>query len=73
MPPKIKVTKEEIIKTTIELVRKSGQEAINARAIASSLNCSTQPIFSNFDSMEELEQSTILSAYEIYLNFINSY
>lgn len=71
MPPKIKVTKEEIIKTTIELVRKSGQEAINARAIASSLNCSTQPIFSNFDSMEELEQSTILFAYDIYLNFIN--
>lgn len=72
MPPKIKVTKEEIIKTTVELVRENGQNAINARAIASSLNCSTQPIFSNFESMEELEQATILSAYEIYLNFIKS-
>ena len=72
MPPKIKVTKEEIIKTTVELVRENGQNAINARAIAASLNCSTQPIFSNFESMEELEQATILSAYEIYLNFIKS-
>ena len=72
MPPKVKVTKEEIINTTIELVRTSGQESINARAIASSLNCSTQPIFSNFNSMEELEQTTILAAYEIYLNFIKN-
>lgn len=72
MPPKVKVTKEEIIKTSVELVRTSGQDSINARAIASSLNCSTQPIFSNFDSMEELEQSTILAAYEIYLNFIKN-
>lgn len=72
MPPKVKVTKEEIIKTTVELVRTSGQNAINARAIASLLNCSTQPIFSNFESMEDLEQSTILSAYQIYLNFIQN-
>lgn len=72
MPPKVKVTKEEIIQTTVNLVRISGPESINARAIASSLNCSTQPIFSNFDSMEELEQSTILAAYEIYLNFIKN-
>ena len=72
MPPKVKVTKEEIIKTTVELVRANGQNAINARAIASSLNCSTQPIFSNFESMEELEQSTILASYEIYLNFIKN-
>ena len=72
MAPKVKVTKEEIIKTTVELVRTNGQYAINARAIASSLNCSTQPIFSNFESMEDLEQSTILAAYEIYINFIQN-
>lgn len=71
MPPKIKVTKEDIIKTTIKLVRDNGVVSINARAIASSLNCSTQPIFSNFDSMEELEEKTIFSAYELYLDFIN--
>lgn len=72
MPPKVKVTKEEIINTTVELVRAGGHNAINARAIAYSLNCSTQPIFSNFESMEELEQCTILTAYNIYLNFIKN-
>lgn len=54
MPPKVKVTKEDIINAAVEIVRGSGAQAINARTIASSLNCSTQPIFSNFATMDEL-------------------
>lgn len=70
MPPKVKITKEDIVKTAIDLSRKSGHDAINARAIALALNCSTQPIFSNFNSMDELEKEMTLAIYEIYLNFI---
>ena len=51
MPPKVKITKEDIIKTSLELIKKYGVESVNARAIAKELNCSTQPIFSNFSSM----------------------
>ena len=72
MPPKARITREDIIQTSINLVRISGADSINARAIASSLNCSTQPIFSNFTSMEELEADTIKSAYDIYLSFIKN-
>lgn len=72
MPPRVKITKEDIIKTAIELVRKNGAEYINARAIASALDCSTQPIFSNFKTMEELFEATIVAAYEIYLGFIKN-
>ena len=71
MPPKVKVSREEIIKTCLEIVRTSGTDGINARNIAGVLGCSTQPIFSNFSSMEELEEATILAAYQIYLDFIN--
>lgn len=70
MPPKIKITRDDIIKTGIELIRKNGEEAINARAIASSLNCSTQPVFSNFSTMEELQSGIRKSVYGIYLDFI---
>jgi AcrR family transcriptional regulator len=59
MPPKVKITKKDIINTTISLVREGGADAINARGIANALNCSTQPIFSNFDSMEDLERSVL--------------
>ena len=70
MPPKVKIIKEDIVKTAIELVRKDGEGGINARAIAATLNCSTQPIFSNFSTMEELQRATVEAAYEIYLGFL---
>lgn len=72
MPPRVKITKEDIINTSVALVREKGEEAINARTIASALECSTQPIFSNFATMEELQQSTVTAAYEIYLQFLKN-
>ena len=72
MPPKVKITKNEIIKTSLELVRTSGEESINARAVSNALNCSTQPIFSNFESMGELRAAVILEAYNLYLTFIQN-
>lgn len=72
MPPKIKITKEDIINTSVNLVRTNGAQAINARSIAVALGCSTQPIFSNFNSMEELQEETILATYNIYVEFIKS-
>ena len=70
MPPRVKITKKDIIETALDLIRKNGQESINARSIAGALNCSTQPIFSNFSGMEELEGEVISLAYERYLGFI---
>ena len=72
MPPKVRITREEIIKTSVALVRENGEQSLNARAIASALNCSTQPIFSIFTSREELENATIRAAYKIYLSFIEN-
>lgn len=62
MPPKIKVTKDDIINATVDIVRNSGAQAINARTIASALNCSTQPVFSNFATMDELRLAVVEKA-----------
>jgi AcrR family transcriptional regulator len=70
MPPRVKITKDDIIKKSIELIRNGGEEAMNARAIAASLNCSTQPIFSNFSSMDDLHSCVCTAVYEMYLHFI---
>ena len=67
MPPKVKISKQDIIDTALALLREGGEGAVNARSIAAALGCSTQPIFSNFSSMEELEESVTLAAYECYL------
>lgn len=72
MPPKIKVTKENILSAAVELVRECGAEALNARALAKKLGSSTQPIFSNYTSMEALKQEVIKSAEGIYKNYLNA-
>ena len=66
MPPRVRVTKEEIVRAATDLVRAEGMECLNARRIASALGCSTQPIFSNFGSMEELRAAVIEDAERIY-------
>lgn len=70
MPPKIKTTKEQIISTTLDFVRKHGEVGLNARSIALALNCSTQPIFSNFSGLEELQKAVMEKAYDLYLEFL---
>lgn len=72
MPPKVKITKDEIIQTALELVKVGGEQALNARAIAVALNCSTQPIFSNFSTMEELQNEVRIAAYDCYLGFLKN-
>jgi AcrR family transcriptional regulator len=70
MPPKVKITKDDIVKTAVELIRANGAEAMNARTIATSLNCSTQPIFSNFATMDELRTAVMAAVYNHYLGFL---
>ena len=54
MPPKVKITKEAIVQAAVEVVRTHGTQSLNARTLAARLQCSTQPIFSNFATMEDL-------------------
>lgn len=70
MPPKVRITKEDIIVTTLDLLRENGDTAINARSIAAALNCSTQPIFSNFATMDELQNAVLKAAYDLYYDFL---
>ncbi|MBQ8275736.1 MAG: TetR/AcrR family transcriptional regulator [Clostridia bacterium] len=70
MPPKVKITKQNIIDTALTLIRAGGESALNARGIAAALNCSTQPIFSNFSTMDALQEAVMAAAYERYLAFL---
>ena len=56
MPPKVKVTKADLIQTAAQIIREEGEEALNARAVAARLKVSTQPVFSNYKTMQELRR-----------------
>ena len=70
MPPKMKITKENILDTAVELVRKGGDKALNARTLATILGCSTQPIFSNYATMEQLDHAVALKAQELFEDYM---
>ena len=59
MLPKVKVKNEDVINAAVDIVRSGGAQAMNARTIAAALNCSTQPVFSNFASMDELRLAVV--------------
>ena len=73
MPPKAKVSKDDIVLAAIEIIRESGAESVNARSVAAKIGCSTQPIFSNYASMEELKYDVIKTAYGKYMEYVLSY
>ena len=62
MPPKPKFTKEEIIAVALELVSEKGMEALTARELGARLGSSARPIFTVFNSMEEVQQDVRAAA-----------
>ena len=70
MAPKVKVTKEDIIDAAFEIVRREGASGLNARIIAASLGCSTQPVFTNFAGMDDIREAVIERAEALYEKFI---
>lgn len=70
MAAKKVVTREKILNAAYSLVRKKGMAALNARAVASALGCSTRPVYLSFKGMEELKSAVaemINSTYRAYL------
>ena len=71
MPPKVKITKDKIVQTALNVVRIGGEQAINARTLANILNCSTQPIFSNFATMEELRYAVAVQGHILFQKYMD--
>ena len=66
MPPKVRFTREEIIRAALDITRESGPEALTARSLAARLDCSAKPIFGLFRSMDEVQQEVLKAGYQFY-------
>lgn len=73
MPPKAKVTKGMILDTVLQITRETGFETVNARSIANKLQCSTRPIFTCYENMDELKSEFFIFAYEYYEQYVGNY
>ena len=59
MPSSPKVKKEDILQTALEIVTQDGYAALNIKAVAKKLGCSTAPISWQFGGMDGLRQELI--------------
>ncbi|MDD3410013.1 MAG: TetR family transcriptional regulator, partial [Eubacteriales bacterium] len=66
MPPKVKYSREAVLDAALALARRDGLQAVNARAVAKELGCSTQPLFREFQSMEQIRAEVLRMAGDAY-------
>lgn len=59
MPARKKIRKEDIIDACLDIIRKDGMDALNARKIAKALGCSTQPLFYYYENMDEIKNEVL--------------
>lgn len=70
MPPKAKFSREEIIVAALKIARMQGIEAVTARELGRELGSSARPIFTVFQSMEEVLEEVLKGARELYKRYI---
>ena len=70
MPPKTKITRQMILDASMQVVREEGIGALNVRAIAVRLHCSTQPIMYHFATMNDLKEEIYRIADENHTTYI---
>lgn len=66
MPTERKIQRDDIIKVALDLLKTESLDDLTTRQIAEQLNCSVQPIFYNFDNMDELRQAAVSAMHDLY-------
>lgn len=70
MPPLTKFTKNEIVEAAVRVTRKKGINGMTAREIGAELGVSTRPIFTWFDSIDQVKIAVYEYAMELYKAYI---
>lgn len=70
MPTKVKISKEMILETAFEIVRKDGIEKLSNRELANKLNCSIRPIYYQFENVEEMKKELYVKIEKYFYKFL---
>ena len=73
MPRSFLFTREEIVQAALALTREGGIGAVTARALGAKLGTSSKPIFSLFQSMDEVQQAVLQAADEVYHAYLREH
>jgi len=70
IPPKQRFTKEAVVAAALNLVRREGIAGVTARGLGAELGCSSRPIFTAFQNMDEVHRETISAAQMLYNGYV---
>ena len=70
MPPSVKFTKEEIVEAALNVARAGGIGSLTARSLAAELGASTRPMFTYFETVDELKHEVHEAAKGVYRDYI---
>ncbi len=70
MPPKVRFQKDEIAAAALNVARKHGIDAVTARETAKELGMSVGPIFTWYETMEQLKADVCKQAKGVYREYI---
>lgn len=70
MPPKAKFTRDEILNMALYITREQGIDAVTARELGNRLGSSARPIFTVFESMDEIKELVIIKSKELYGQYV---
>ncbi len=71
MPPKPKFTKDKITEIALQIIERDGLESLTARNLGKELGSSARPIFTVFNSMQDVTDAAIKKADDIYASYVN--
>lgn len=70
MPPKAKFSRDEILDMAFYITKEYGIDAVTARELGARLGSSARPIFTVFESMDEVKESVIIKSKELYGQYV---
>lgn len=70
MPPRAKFTREEILEAALSILREQGPEGVTARELGARLGSSARPIFTVFESMDEVHQEVRRMVKDLYRQYV---
>ena len=73
MPPRTRITRQMILDAALCITREQGSGAVNARSIAHALQCSTRPIFTCYENMQQLRHELALAGFEAYERSVEAF
>lgn len=71
MPPKVKLTKEDIANKALDIIRRDGYDALNARSLATECDTSTMPLFHYYENMDEIKRAAVQVGIDKYNKYMN--